>query len=106
MFTRKQYMNHECSHSEYYAQFVTEGVIRCVAQAIGKDRIMASRDNHFNDIPLKQWDSLNGAMKSLCNQKAKKEAEPIKDNPHAFMWSLSDAVCIAKEAARIIKEGK
>ena len=95
MKTRQNYLNGECSHREYYAQFVSEGVKNRVSQAIGDARIKASRDPHFNDIPLGEWDMVIGVFPAnIAN--AMREAG---DYP-----TLSGAVCIAKEAARQIKE--
>lgn len=53
-FTRKQYMEGEVNHDDYYGQFVTDGVIRLLDQ----DRVKNSTDPHFNDIPLLHWDRL------------------------------------------------
>lgn len=86
-YTREQYLNNECTHHEYYKQFVTKGAIECVKRAIGKDRIINSKDEHFNDIALKLWDNLY---------------IPI---PNGVDGSLATKVCIAKCAARMIKEG-
>lgn len=92
MFTRKQYMNHECSHREYYAQFVTEGTRQVVLQSIGRERLEGSTDPHLNDIPLRRWDHTplwlpQGSMKERGD------------------WlSPAGKVCILKEAARQILE--
>jgi hypothetical protein len=45
-------------HHEYFSQFVNSWIIDTVLSAIGKDRLLASRDLHLNDIPLKLWDNL------------------------------------------------
>jgi hypothetical protein len=75
-------MNKEISHQEYYAQFVTKSILDTVRRCIGTSRILKSEDQHFNDIDLKSWDNL-----------------------YVINWgSLSDSVCVAKAAARIIKE--
>ena len=42
----------------YYGQFVTPYVTEVVRTYIGEDIIRASKDVHFNDIPLKLWDKL------------------------------------------------
>ena len=91
MYTRKDYMNNECSHREYYAQFVNQSVISRVLSVIGKDKILASNDEHLNDIPLNLWDSM-GATHSEA-------LRACGDSP-----SLAGYVCIRKEAARQIKE--
>lgn len=84
-------------HRKYYAQFVSEGVRDSVGRAIGVDRIMASTDPHLNDIPLKAWDALHCWIAWLCGEYA-------KHNCISMTWALSDSVCVAKEAARQIKE--
>lgn len=78
MYTRKQYMNKECTHREFYGQHMTLPIINMVVRAIGKDRLLRSTDEHLNDIPLKEWDNLHPLLGG----------------------SLSDSVCFAKEAAR------
>ena len=90
-FTREQYMNNECSHHQYYAQFATPEVIAQVKRQIGEDRIKASADPHFNDIPLKQWDNLKITV-------YKNDMDTAGD-----FLTLAGKVCIAKAAARIIK---
>ena len=87
-YTREQYLNNECSHHDYYKQFVTKGIIDYVKRAIGKDKILNSKDEHFNDIPLRLWDNLY---------------IPI---PNSLDKSLATKVCLAKCAAVIIKEGE
>lgn len=81
VFTHKDYLDGLCTHREYYGQFVTSYIRGVVLSNIGKDKIKKSADEHFNDIPLKLWDRL----------------------PLGRSGSLSQKVCIAKEAARQIK---
>ena len=100
MITRKQYMRKEATHREYYGQFVTDSVKQYVSSAIGKDRIAKSTDPHLSDIPLHNWDMLH-AIKDMCIHKVSEAAEHADGT---LYWSLSDQVCIAKEAARQIKE--
>ena len=49
MITRKQYMNKECSHHKYYAQF-GQHLTGLITSRFG-DRIKNSTDEHFNNIP-------------------------------------------------------
>lgn len=92
MFTRSQYLNRECSHRQYYSQFVTPLTILYVKSCIHVDVLKASQDEHFNDIQLERWDRI-----------------PIAYNRQA-MKSCGDYltpaghVCIMKEAARQILE--
>lgn len=91
-YTRKQYMNDECSHHEYYSQFVTGNTLNTVAERIGIERIKSSTCERFSDISLKEWDDLpliaNGNLLSEAGENR----------------SLSTFVCINKSAARILKE--
>jgi len=66
MITRKEYMDKEYTHEEYYGQFVNDAIIKIVGDSIGVDRIKASTDKHLNDIPLKEWDNLVPAMHSYA----------------------------------------
>lgn len=94
MFTRKQYLNKECSHREFYAQFVNDRVKARVLVLIGRDRILESTDEHMNDIPLREWDRL-GPVGTL------REWEAVGDYP-----TMAGRTCIYKEAAKQIKEEK
>jgi hypothetical protein len=82
-YSRQDYLNNICSHREYYAQFVTEPIKAIVNHNLGNE-IIASNDEHFNDIPLCKWDNLSSHVStgdSLCAK-----------------------VCILKECAKQIKE--
>ncbi len=93
-FSRAEYLEGRCTHREYYGQFVTEEVKREVARSIGIDKLKASRDQHFNDVPLSHWDNLSHSNKSLLS---------IPENGTRF-YSLCGGVCILKEAARQLVE--
>lgn len=95
MFTRQQYLNKECTHRQYYAQFVTQGIIDRVLRGIGKEKIINSTDEHLNDIPLQKWDCLLPTFPSSIANKMRE----CGDHP-----TLAGAVCICKEAARQIQE--
>lgn len=84
-------MNNVCSHSEYYRQFVTQRVKNILLQSIEKNTIVKSNDPYFNDIPLGKWDRISEGNKTLF---------AIDGS-----YSLSNGVCILKEAARQIKVG-
>jgi len=99
MITYKEYMkNSRELHQKFYAQFLTEEAIIYVAQYIGADKIVNSKDPHFNDIPLKLWDMLS--MNLLIKSKMWKEAH----DETQFIFSKAENVCLAKVAAFIIKE--
>jgi hypothetical protein len=89
MKTKKQRMNHECTHREYFAQFVTSGFSDSVARQIGAERLIAAKDEqHLNNIPLREWDAILPPFGSIAKMKEAGD----------FM-TLGDSVCIAKEAA-------
>ena len=96
MYTRKQYMDNEVSHEEYYAQFGIH-LIKLVENSIGKQRILESNDPYFNDIPLAEWNRLDVSVRQLVGRMIRE-----CNGPKAGV-SLSDCVCAAKSAARIIK---
>ena len=111
MITRKQYMETKTVdgkrvtfdlHQAYFLQFATNRTRVLVLSGIGKDRILASTDPHFNDIPLKEWDDLNRQISETINQRLKGQAEGFPEGK--FGWSDSDSVCIAKAVAREYKE--
>ena len=58
MFTRKQYINKECTNEQYYGQFVMPATRAHVLRGIGLAELKKSTDPHFNDIPLNKWDNL------------------------------------------------
>lgn len=92
MITRKQYMDNDATHDQYYSQFVDHDTKQYVKSSIGLDKILASNDEHFNDIPLKRWDCCCVSIEAIEMLKAAGDT-----------WSQSGRVCIAKAAARIIK---
>jgi hypothetical protein len=107
LFTRADYMAKRCTHREYFAQFVTPAVRATVARVIGIDAIRNSKDPHFNDIPMKQWDSI-----WLC----KTSTRGLYISPPASVAALlkqanegnsaSTGTCILKEAARQLLESE
>ncbi len=98
MKNRKQYMDGEIDHNQYYEQFVTNEVLFTVANSIGVKNIKESKDPHFNDIPLSKWDMLKGSIPM-----GKVAESNASTNGGVKAYSLSDVVSLAKAAARIIK---
>lgn len=95
MYTRDDYMNKKCTHREYYGQFVTEHIKNTVVRLIGMKKLMASKDEHLNDIPLTLWDNLPF---HLSPELLKRTGD---------QRTLCVHVCVMKEAARqIIEENK
>jgi hypothetical protein len=83
----------ECSHEEFFEQFVTEKHILTVSRMIGVTRIILSKDDAFNDIPLKEWDAIPVPLGTT------ERLEKVNE-----FLTLSYNVCINKAAARIIKQ--
>ena len=104
IITRKQYMAGSAAlHQPYYRQFVSVAILDMVARNIKVERIVASQDPHFNNIPLREWDML--PIKSYIDRDLWRTAEGHTD-PTKFWWSLSSNTCIAKAAAGIIRDHK
>lgn len=97
MKTRKQYLNNEITHEEYFSQFVDNNVKNTVIMFIGLERIKQSKDKNFNDIPLAYWDAMHGAIGPYCYPKLTKAGD-------VNGCTISNTVCIAKQAAKIIKK--
>lgn len=97
MITRQEYMSTydpergHYLHNEYYDQFVTAGILDHVLTHIGAERIKQSKDIHFNDIPLSNWDGMAMSINRMCRDLRIKCGEGD---------SLSIGVCIGKAAAR------
>lgn len=94
MRTREQYMKGQCTHEEYYDQFVTGWIVDAVKRSIGFERIGTSCDPHFNDIPLNQWDNLYRTIADQSERALRSAGDGL---------SLAGSVCIAKAAARRIR---
>ena len=92
-------MNKECTHRQFYGQFVHEGTKCLVLSFFGFERLAKSTDEHLNDIPLHMWDRIQ--VVRGVNPKLWKDAHQTD----VFSWSMSDNVCVAKEAARQIIKG-
>lgn len=100
--TRKEYLDlsrlgngTEVFH-QYYSQFVTPYVTEVVRTCIGEDRIRASKDMYFNDIPLKLWDELIPCVRHDIS---------VRNEEINGMWAVSECecVCTMKTAAHIIR---
>ena len=101
VYTREQYLKDSqadstgSTHRKYFGQFVTPETIHRVISSIGPARILASNCRHFNDIPLKEWDSL------ACMLPGTGGFTRAGD-----YYTLGNGVCLAKEAARQWKEAQ
>lgn len=95
LIPRSRYMNKEVTYHEYYGQFVTDAIKDRVVNAIGLARIVGSTDEHFNDIPLKEWDALHDTIVLLAGRHIAAA--------NGGGLSLSDTGCVAKTAARQVR---
>lgn len=105
IFSRQNYLsadNQSAAHRRYYAQFVTPAVTAAVLRQISEAALRGSTDPHLNDIPLSRWDALEPTMRRLCLSRMGDVNGEVRiaGGSRSIAWSLSDAVCIAKEAAR------
>lgn len=121
--TRKQYIDKQITHRDYYSQFVTENTRSIVRSVFGLDRLTEAlrEDERLNSIPLNEWDALtwhpvddNGAFRSdgMSHHSSGKFRAHLPldyDAIDAAGEGVTRAVlvCIAKEAAhQVIEEGE
>lgn len=98
-FTRSDYMNGNCSHYEYYSQFVTQGMKDIILSKYTKEQLKSyyEKDENLNNIPLKWWDSSENFFKQSI---ARTNSRLNGSNT----WSSSQHTCAMKAAARQIIE--
>jgi len=94
-YTRQDYLDEKCTHSEYYSQFVSTWCKQYVAEQIGKDKLVSNIDPHMNDIPACKWDALHWEI--ALDPHVSETLRRVQDTDGLTM---SNTVCIAKEAAR------
>ena len=87
-YSRKDFMTGVCDFETYYGQMVTKRIVEAVVSIIGADRILKSKDDHLNDIPLKEWDRVGYSIGIQCHW------------PAGDSCSMAGLVCVAKNAAR------
>lgn len=83
MFKRSQYLNSECTHNEYYSQYVTKNHIMRTKGLILKG---------VNQTPLKVWDRMHlGGVNASLTQLGEEN-------------TLSFKVCVLKQACRMAED--
>jgi hypothetical protein len=93
-FNYRDLLNKECTHDNFYGQFVNDNIKKCVLGSFTIEELKASDDEHINDLPLKRWD--NAAFYGFNIDKFRRLAG---------FYARSTKVCVLKEAARqLIKE--
>jgi hypothetical protein len=99
MYTRKQYLNKECTHEQYYGEIAKNCGIN-YDYAVDLPEIikaLQNGDKHLNTISLQQWDN-----KALTTQA--RIAHELKNRGDSF--SQAGSVCVHKAAARMAAEKK
>ena len=106
MFTRKQYLDRQCTHREFWAQFVTPGMRDMVKRNITLERLQRSQNEYFNDVTrLQDWDLMKDVTFRMLDMKKWRELQyPEYIGLTSVGWSHSDNICILKEAARQLIE--
>lgn len=102
VFTRQQRLNNECTHEQYWGQFVTGEHRLYVKQRFGIEKLKSAfeQDKNLNTIPLDKWDGCWGIGSPIPFMIL---AMPMKDVSDYL--TPAGIVCILKEAARqIVKE--
>lgn len=96
MFTRKDYLDSNCTHEQYYSQFVNDQIKAIVSTFFGTKELKNAyaKDPSFNTIPLQQWDNLT--YRFSCDKALKERGD---------YSTLAGKVCILKQAARMIVNG-
>lgn len=100
MFTRKDYLDGKCTHSEYYSQMVKATNAKdMVVNYWGLEKLKKAynEDMNLNTIPIKEWDIL--AKRLVIGPQ-------LTFSELGDMNTLSSRVCVLKEAARQVVNEK
>ena len=108
-FTREEYLGYSTldgsyskerawdAHCRYYSQFDCGALRSCVPFKI--ERLLGSTDKYFNDLPLKAWDNAVQAIPVFVWKHVNAACSGTTPKGY-YRWSLSDGVCLLKQAAR------
>jgi hypothetical protein len=95
---RARYMSHAISHDEYYLWLAKDLGLGAWLVPVSRERLLQSKDPHFNDIPLAIWDRCDPHVRACLR---------IPAGGGSIGWSLSDTVCVLKALAReSVEEGQ
>jgi len=86
-------------HRAYYGQYVTPEITNMVVRHFGRDALVASKDEHFNDLALRRWDRLLPALQRVGGLLA-----ALRANGDGGITACA-GVCILKEAASQVRDG-
>jgi len=95
--TRKDYMNHQVTHRQYYASVAQlAGIDYSASYLLPRIKVaLASGDEHLNTIPLAVWDIAAIQSQHVLTRSLRE---------HGDSFSLGGGVCAHKEAARLAAE--
>lgn len=101
MFTRQQYMNKECTHHEYYSQFVTDSTLVFASGIVDKyDLVNCEDQEHLNTPKIKHS---KGGAGSWVWDSAPMNLELAHELGECQGYgSPSTHTCVGKAAAKII----
>lgn len=89
--TRKDYMDGKVTHREYYASICKSAGLAFGDESRIVKRCRNSKDPHYNDIPLSEWD-----MMAMFSKRSLSSAFKMHDD----FYSDAGGVCACKEAVR------
>jgi len=93
MITRKQYLDGNATHDEYYGEIAALVAPPIRAGIIDRVRVALDEgDKHLNTIPLALWDSMAFGINPS------RVREVLKERGDGY--SMSSGVCILKAAAK------
>lgn len=92
-FTKKAYMAGECTHEQYYAQFITDDGIAMVQRSTAFKRMIKKGSKDTSSVEVQVWDLIGTDGEAVMLLKS------LGD-----FWSISAAVCINKAIARQLLE--
>lgn len=104
VYDRAMHMRGECDYFTYEKQFVSNVSIALVKNHFGAERLLASTNKHFNDIPLRLWDVLAQMSLPAHALIGMSQIMNYADGNYQPGTSLSDRVCLLKESARAFVE--
>lgn len=101
MWTRKDYLDGKCTHSDYYSQMVENTDAKRLVLSIWDEKTLSEayeKCEYLNSLPIKTWDELANRLVI---------GPYLTFSQLGDMNTLSSRVCVLKEAARqIIKDYK
>lgn len=94
MWTKYDLLNGNCTHEQYYTQFIAPRIVQIVAGMIGTDWIKSSKSSSFDDIPAQRWLAVGTFLQTMLAPTFSK---------HGDFVSVYSAIIVAKYTAKIIK---